>query len=196
MIDSLGQRMFAVESAVGEVKSAFEVVNANLSKLTQMQGDMTSMVSGKMDEFSGQLLNVGNIMDSHTAWLQTHAEKLALHAKAGNKVGEAVDMIEHQIGKTIADATELKSTLARTIPDAIHQVNDEFAKHQVVLVEVVDQARSEFDVLRQSLQSLSGGTGDAFNQVCKKVQEMEQIIGELRNTGGGNGGAGIVARCA
>ena len=73
-----------------------------------------------------------------------------------------------------ADMLGYKSMIGSEKKDLVEQIQTEFDKHKAALQGVVDASREEIGKLQTGLQSLYGGTVNAFQEVKTKVEAMER----------------------
>lgn len=184
----VAERLYAVESVLGELKSEIQSTSGNLNttaekvaSLMNVQQALAADVGRRLDDFAAQVLGLGEIVDKH-------AETLGKFKADGKTLAQTVQENEALVNETSAHLQKLRQDWEDQIPRALQSVNDEFDKHQHALTQVVDHARNEFNTLKTNMDALHGGTGTAFAEVRVRVDELDRMMADIKS--GGHFGTG------
>ena len=92
-----------------------------------------------------------------------------------------------QLGNdTMTSATSiqaLRNDMTGATREALEAVNSQFDRHQAALLQVVQEARLEFDAIKANLTVLYGGTGSGFTDVLTRVSQLATEVDELKQNG-------------
>ena len=83
--------------------------------------------------------------------------------------------------QTATELNILRRDVGGATTAALETVNAKFDEQQAAIMAVINGARAEFDLLKNSMQNLYGGTSVSFQEVQSKVLQLEQEVANLRN---------------
>ena len=133
------------------------------------------------------MANPGGIMAARV--LQIEAALQGMSNRMDNMTGTLLQLGEDTLSSATS-ITALRNDLAGATKEALDQVNAQFGVRQAALLQVVNDARHEFDTMKASISSLYGGTGSGLADVLSKVRQLAVEVENLKASGPvGGGGA-------
>ena len=85
------------------------------------------------------------------------------------QIGDNLDTVQAEVAKTATSLNVEKARLAE-------ELNAEFDRHKLALVNVTNAAREEFLAVKDNIMGLHTQTAQAFKEVQVKVNELEEKL--------------------